>query len=253
MGERARPWIVELRDVSLRIDGTQVLEGISLEVPSNDFLALIGPNGAGKSTLIRIMLGITPLQSGSVRLFGEDVRSFRGWHKVSYIPQHAAAFDGRFPASVAEIVSLGRVPRRGLFHFLTDEDRTAIRRALEVVGLRDTGRARAGTLSGGQRQRVLIARALASEPELLVLDEPTSGVDPGTQAQFYELLRQLNEERGLTILLATHDLGAVLHIAKTVACINRRIVCHTPAAQGLTADLLLETYGSPLAAMTHAH
>ncbi len=245
--------VVDIREVGVRLDGTHVLEDITMEIPPGDFVALIGQNGAGKTTLIKTILGSLKPQAGSVQLFGRDVSDFGEWHRIGYIPQHATNFDSRFPASVWEVASLGRVVRRGLFRFLSPDDQKAIASALERVGMADKGRRRIGGLSGGEKQRVLIARALASEPDLLILDEPTAGVDPGTQQQFYKFLKDLNDERGLTILLATHDLGAVLRIVKTVACINRRLVCHQAATEGLTADQLVETYGSPFAAVTHTH
>jgi zinc transport system ATP-binding protein len=245
--------VLEIQRVSVQIDGTEVLEGVSLDVEAGDFVALIGPNGAGKTTLIRAILGRLRPHTGSIRIFGEDVDSFRAWDRLSYIPQHATNFDSRFPASAWEIGSLGRVKRRGLLRFLTDEDREAVGRALETVGMSGKANRRIGQLSGGERQRVMIARALASEPDVLILDEPTSGVDPGTQAQFYSLLSTLNEARGITILLSTHDLGAVINVVKTVACLNRKLICHVPAPDGVTAERLLETYGSPVAAMTHIH
>lgn len=245
--------VIELDGVSVRLRGVQVLEDITLRVPAGDYVALIGQNGAGKTTLIKVVLGLLNSHAGTVRLFGAAPEAFAMWHRIGYIPQHAAAFDPRFPASVREVVSLGRVPRRGLFRFLTSEDRAAIGASLETVGMSDLARRRVGDLSGGEKQRVLIAKALATEPDLLILDEPTAGVDPGTQEHFYEFLRRLNEERGLTILLATHDLGAVMRMARTVACVNRRLVCHRPADQGLTAEELVETYGSPMAAITHTH
>lgn len=245
--------VVELEEVNLSLDGTHVLEDITLDIPAGDFVALIGQNGAGKTSLIKVILGALRPQRGTVRLFGQDVRQFGEWHRVGYIPQHATGFDPRFPASVWEIASLGRVPRRGLLRPLSSQDRQVVEAALETVGMASMRRRRIGELSGGERQRVLIARALASEPDFLVLDEPTAGVDPGMQEEVYEFLRSLNEERGLTILLATHDLGAVLRIAKTVACINRRLVCHRSMAEGLTAEELVATYGSSLAALTHMH
>lgn len=245
--------VVQLKDVNLRLNGTQVLESITLDVPSGDFVVLIGQNGAGKTTLIKVILGLIHPHTGTVRLFGQELESFRDWHRIGYIPQHAANVDLKFPASVEEVVSLGRVPRRGLLRFLRAEDRDAVRSALQAVDmLHERGR-RIGELSGGERQRVLIARALASDPDFLILDEPTSGVDPGTQEEVYELLRSLNESRGITVLLATHDLGAVLRMAKTVACINRRLVCHRSAAEGLTAQELIETYGTSLGALVHQH
>ncbi|MFQ5837408.1 MAG: metal ABC transporter ATP-binding protein [Thermoplasmata archaeon] len=245
--------VVELHEVLLRMNGTQVLEDISIEIPAGDFVALIGQNGAGKTTLIKVILGTLRPHRGAVKVFEEDVAEFRDWHRIGYIPQHATNFDPEFPASVWEIASLGRVPRRGLLRFLSKEDREAIDSALETVGMTPKRRKRIGELSGGEKQRVLIARALASEPDFLILDEPTAGVDPGMQEEVYEFLKMLNETKGITILLATHDLGAVLRIAKTVACINRRLVCHRSMAEGLTAEELIETYGSSLAAVTHTH
>lgn len=245
--------VVELEGVNLRMDGIHVLEDITLDIPQGDFVALIGQNGAGKTSLIKVILGVLRPQEGSVRLFGRDVDEFSDWHRIGYIPQHATGFDARFPASVWEIAALGRVQRRGLLRPLSPRDRQAVEAALRTVGMESMRRRRIGELSGGEKQRVLIARALASNPDFLVLDEPTAGVDPGMQEEVYEFVRSLNQDRGLTILLATHDLGAVLRIARTVACINRRIVCHRPMAEGLTAEELVATYGSSLAALTHTH
>lgn len=244
---------VELIDVGVRIRGVQVLEDITLRIPDGDFVALIGQNGAGKTTLLRVILGQLRVRQGEVRLFDVPLKEFEDWHRVGYIPQHAANVNHRFPVSVREVAAQGRVARRGLFRRLAPADWDAIREALDTVGMAEQERRRIGNLSGGELQRVLIARALASQPDLLLLDEPTAGVDPGTQEHFYEFLRELNEEHGLTILLATHDLGAVMRIAKTVACINKHLVCHRPATEGLTAQELVEAYGSPVAAATHTH
>ncbi|MFQ5908368.1 MAG: metal ABC transporter ATP-binding protein [Thermoplasmata archaeon] len=244
---------IELKDIRVGLKGTLVLEDITLNVPVGDFAALIGQNGAGKTTLIKVILGLLRPQRGQAFLFGEPVETFQGWARVGYIPQHAIRIDARFPASVKEVASLGRVAPRGLLRFLSPEDHKAVDRALDTVGMGAKARVRVGDLSGGELQRVLIARALATEPDLLILDEPAAGVDPGTQEGLYGFLRELNEERGLTILLSTHDLGAVMEMARTVACINRRLVCHRPTAEGLTAEELVETYGSPVAAATHSH
>ncbi len=244
---------IELKDIRVRLKGTVVLEDITLNVPEGDFTALIGQNGAGKTTLIKVILGLLRPQQGEAFLFGKPVAAFQAWERVGYIPQHAIRVDSRFPASVREVVSLGRVVPRGLLRFLSPRDHTAIDRALDTVDMGSKARVRIGDLSGGELQRVLIARALATEPDLLILDEPVAGVDPGTQEGLYGFLRGLNDEGGLTILLSTHDLGAVMEMARTVACINRRLVCHRPAAEGLTTEELVETYGSPLAAATHSH
>lgn len=245
--------VVDVRDAGIRMDGTQILEDISLTIPEGDFVALIGQNGAGKTTLIKVIMGRLRPSVGRALLFGEAAHRFRAWHRVGYVPQHATNFDARFPASVWEVASQGRVVRRGMLRFLSPDDRRAIDAALEAVGMEEKRRRRIGSLSGGEKQRVLVARALASEPDFLILDEPTVGVDPGTQQEFYRFLERLNAERGLTILMASHDLAAVLAVVKTVACINRRLVAHQPAATELTTSQLVETYGSPFAAVTHTH
>lgn len=245
--------VVEVQGLGLRLNGIPILEDVSMAIPQGDFVALIGPNGAGKSTLLKAILGLQRVDTGTIRIFGQDAGSFKGWHRVGYLQQHATSFDPRFPASVWEIASLGRVARRGLMRFLSEDDRRAVASALFSVGMTEKASKRIGELSGGEKQRVLIARALAAYPELLILDEPTAGVDPGTQEQFYEFLRKLNEEQGLTILLASHDLGAVFRIVKTVACINRWLVYHGSPGEGLTAEKVLQTYGSTLGALTHIH
>jgi zinc transport system ATP-binding protein len=244
--------IIDIQHVRVQLGGIDVLEDVTLKVPPGDFVALIGQNGAGKTTLIKILLGLIRPQDGQARLFGQPIAEFKEWHRISYVPQHVARVEG-FPVSVEEVVSLGRVSRRGLFRFLTVKDHEAIHAALATVGIANLQRRRVDSLSGGQRQRVFIARALASEPDLLVLDEPTAGVDPGTQAELYEFLGALNEARGLTILLASHDLGALMRRAKTVACINKRLISHRPATEGLTEKELVEVYGSPFAVVTHTH
>lgn len=222
MTEAARPGregnepLVELEGVSFSYGAVPALAGVDLTVRRGDFLALIGPNGSGKSTLVRIMLGLLHPSAGVVRLFGEEVRSFRRWEGVGYIPQRAAA-DPAFPASVREVVGMGKRGRA---------DRGAIDRALALTGMEGYSGRRIGTLSGGQQQRVFIARALASSPALLVLDEPTAGIDAASQKQFYDLLDRLNRDHGITMVLVTHDIGVITRHVKQVACLNQTLVFH---------------------------
>jgi zinc transport system ATP-binding protein len=208
--------LVEVERVSFSYGAVPALTGVSLAVNPGDFLALIGPNGSGKSTLVRVMLGLLAPSSGAVRLMGEPVASFRRWDRVGYIPQRAAAEPG-FPATVREVAALGgrgRAPR------------AAVDEALALAGMEEHAGRRIGALSGGQRQRVFIARALVSSPALLVLDEPTAGVDAAAQQQFYDLLDRLNRERGITLVLVTHDIGVVTRHARQVACLNQRLAFH---------------------------
>jgi zinc transport system ATP-binding protein len=195
---------VEVRGVSFAYESGPVLEGLDLTVHPGDYLLLLGPNGAGKSTLLKVALGLLPPTSGTVRLFGRHPRDSS--RLVGYVPQRAA-LSSRVPATVAETVVAGRAARRLLGGY-SRQDREAALRSLDLVGMRELAGRRIGELSGGQQQRVLIARALANEPALLILDEPTAGVDRDSQLQFAGVLRDLHD-RGLTIVVVAHDLGAL--------------------------------------------
>jgi len=197
--------VVEARDVTVAIGGRPVLRGNDLVVREGEFVALMGANGSGKSTLVRAMTGLRPLTQGSIHLFGTPLPEFRERHRVGYVPQRATVTGG-VPASVREVVTSGRITRRRLLRPLGRADRAAIDDALEVVGLRDRSGDGISTLSGGQQQRVLIARALAGEPELFFLDEPTAGVDLPNQHALADALGTLSR-RGATIVLVAHELG----------------------------------------------
>jgi zinc transport system ATP-binding protein len=197
--------VVQVTDGAVELGGRPVLRGIDVAVDAGEVLAVLGANGSGKSTLVRTMMGLVPPVRGSVRLFGTPRADFRDWHRVGFVPQRVTAASG-VPASVREVVASGRLSHRRAFWPPRREDREAVEQAIAAVGL--TGKARDGvsTLSGGQQQRVLIARALAGRPELLVLDEPTAGIDVQSQQVFADALRAL-AGRGATIVLVAHDLG----------------------------------------------
>jgi zinc transport system ATP-binding protein len=197
--------VVDVRGVSVTIAGRPVLRGVDLTVESGEFVALMGANGSGKSTLVRAITGLRPLAGGEVRLFGTPLERFHQRYRLGFVPQRSGA-GGGVPASVWEVVSSGRLTRRRWLRPLMSADRAAIRAALDVVGLADRVRDGVGTLSGGQQQRVLIARALAGEPELLFLDEPTAGVDLPNQIALADALAVL-KGRGATIVLVAHELG----------------------------------------------
>ncbi len=197
--------VIELTGGAVSIGGRPILRGIDLPVSAGEFLALMGANGSGKSTLVRALTGLHPLATGSLRLFGTPYADFHDWRRVGYVPQRGSAASG-IPASVWEVVASGRLTHRRLFRPLGRRDRTAIADALEVVGLADRAGDGVSTLSGGQQQRVLIARALAGDPELFFLDEPTAGVDLPNQLMLADSLRTLSQ-RGATIVLVAHELG----------------------------------------------
>ncbi len=226
--------VVMLDDVSFRYNGELVLEGVSVDVKQGDFLGIIGPNGSGKTTLLRIILGLLKPQSGVVYLFGQKRSQFRQWEKVGYVPQRPEYRTLRFPVTVEEIVGMGRVGRSSFFFGLGQEDKQAIDEALQDVGMGEHRHRLINQLSGGQQQRVFIARALASKPSLLILDEPTVGVDVEMQGRFYELLRNLNLQRNLTILLVSHDVDVVRKEVKSLASLNRRLVYYG-TAKGFTS------------------
>ena len=197
--------VVELRDGAVAIGGRPVLRHVDLTVRQGEFLTLLGPNGSGKSTLVRALTGLRPLTLGSLSLFGTPFESFRDWHRLGFVPQRSSAASG-VPASVAEVVASGRLTRRRLLRPAGRADRAAVASALELVGLTDRARDSVATLSGGQQQRVLIARALAGEPDLFFLDEPTAGVDLPSQHALADALAALSRS-GSTIVLVTHELG----------------------------------------------
>ena len=196
--------VIALRAASVAYDGRTAVSGVDLEVRAGEVVAVLGANGAGKSTLVRAVLGILPLATGELELFGTPYDRFRDWTRIGYVPQRGGATTG-VPATVREVVQTGRLARTGLRRSRA-EDRRAVDAALVTVGLADRARDSVATLSGGQQQRVLIARALTCEPELLVLDEPTAGVDLASQAALADTLRTL-VERGTTIVLVAHELG----------------------------------------------
>jgi zinc transport system ATP-binding protein len=200
-----------------------VLRGVDLTVAPNDVVALLGANGSGKTTLVRSLLGLTPVHRGSVSLFGEPLAAFRDWRRVGFVPQRTTATSG-VPASVREVVASGRLAHRRFLRPAGREDRRAVREAIEAVGLGDRASDGVGQLSGGQQQRVLIARALAGLPDLLVLDEPTAGVDLASQESFAGILRRL-ADRGTTILLVAHELGPLAPlVGRTVVMRDGRVV-----------------------------
>jgi len=216
----AKP-IVEIRDVSVKYpNGVMALEGINIDVNQKDLIALIGPNGAGKSTLLKVILGLTKPTSGTIKLFGSPDLS-KNLKYVGYVPQSAQARDPNLPFSVYETVMLGRTPIAGLFHGMKEEDRQKVEETLKLFGIYELKDRKIGQLSGGQSQRVFLAKAMVAEPKLLLLDEPTSGVDTTSKKEFYNVLDRLNKERGITVILSSHDIGVITKIANRVLCVNR--------------------------------
>lgn len=244
------PPCVEFVNCTFAYDGSPAVEDVSFAVNQGDFVAILGPNGSGKSTLLRLALGLLKPTAGEVRLFGRPPDRFREWQRVGYVPQVVEEIRARFPATAEEIVSQGAYRGFDPTYVVRRGAGPAVLEAMTTAGVEDLRRRRISELSLGQQQRVLIARSLVRGPELLVLDEPVAGVDAGGQEHFFELIRRLNRDRGITILMVSHDIGAVLRDATAVACINRRIVFHGPA-HALTARELSTLYGIPVDVLIH--
>ncbi|MEV0215006.1 metal ABC transporter ATP-binding protein [Micromonospora sp. NPDC050695] len=219
--------VIAVRHATVGYDGRPVLRDISLTVSAGEVVALLGANGSGKSTLIRAVLGLVPLSAGSVTLFDRPLRRFRQWERIGYVPQRLGA-GGGVPATVREVVASGRLARRGVLRPPGRADRAAVDAALRAVGLADRAADPVATLSGGQQQRTLIARALAGQPELLVLDEPTAGVDAGSQEAFASALRDFVAGGG-TVLLVAHELGPLRPVITRCVVVHQGGVCHDGA------------------------
>lgn len=217
---------IELEHVYVAYEQTLALEDVSLQVRRGEFVGILGPNGSGKSTLLRVILGLVEPLQGTVKVFGRPPAELgHDGHRLGYVPQ-AVEIDQRFPVSVWDVVMMGRYGKIGLFRRPSQEDKEAVWQALERVGMKELAQRQIGQLSGGQRQRALVARALAIEPELLLLDEPTSGIDVAMAEGFYELLNDLHRSLGLTIVMASHDVAVVSQYVNQVACINRSLLVH---------------------------
>ncbi|ELZ17124.1 metal ABC transporter ATP-binding protein [Natrinema limicola] len=249
--ETAPKAVVTADDVSFAFGDRPVVDDVSLTIEPGTFLGLVGPNGSGKTTLVELMLGLRRPDSGQVRLFGTPAHEFDDGERVAYVAQHATKAAGRMPVTVREAVTMGRYPHRLIGRF-SDSDRQAIDEALERVGLTELTERRVGRLSGGQRQRVFIARALAAQADLLVLDEPTVGVDAESRDAFYDLLRDLNAT-GITIVLIEHDIGVVTTHATEIACINRKLHFHGDPETFAETNALADAYGDGRAVLEHDH
>lgn len=238
--------VIEVADLSVIRNQQVVLDSITFQVRKGDFFAIIGPNGAGKTTLIRAILGLVPCDTGEVLLFGSPARPDTR-ARIGYVPQ-THVFDFSFPITVHEMVLTGRMGRKnGFIRRYTQEDHTAANYALSRISAESLGGRPVRELSGGERQRALIARALAGNPDILILDEPTVYVDTPTEEHFYELLSSLSKE--ITIVMITHDIGVVSRHVNRVACLNRRLYMHE--SDQVTPEMISRTYGCPVDIITH--
>lgn len=242
-GDESRE-VISIRHLWAGYDHQAVLEDVNLSVKELDFIGIVGPNGGGKTTLFKVLLGLLPPARGEVRIMGQSVAV--GRRHIGYVPQ-IMAFDRDFPISVWDVAQMGRLGQRRLLHRYTAEDDEIVADALRRVDMLDQRERPIGDLSGGQRQRIYIARALASEPDILLLDEPLASVDPRVSTSIYELLQALNDR--ITIIMASHDVGAISSHVKTVGCLNRRLFYH--GEDHLTPEMLELAYQCPIDLIAH--
>jgi zinc transport system ATP-binding protein len=237
---------ISIEGATFGYDQTPVVRDVNLAIQPGDFACIVGPNGGGKTTLLKLMLGLLRPRSGRVLLFGSPPGQVR--QRIGYMPQHVH-LDPLFPITAMEVVLMGRLGVGRRFGFYGRKDKAIVEAALTEVGLLDARRRPFAGLSGGQRQRVLIARALACEPDVLLLDEPTSNVDIAVEDQLYALLRELNKR--LTIVVVSHDLGFVSTQVKSAICVNRHV--HTHAMSELTGEVIRNLYGREVRTLHQQH
>ncbi|HOX37157.1 MAG TPA: ABC transporter ATP-binding protein [Candidatus Brocadiia bacterium] len=241
---RADP-AIELIDVSFAYDGYEALRNVSLVIREGELCCVVGPNGGGKTTLLRLMLGALKPTRGEIRVFGLSPNAARA--RVGYMPQHSR-YDPQFPVTVMDVVLMARAERRLGWRY-TSADKSVAARCLEEVEMGGFSGRLFNALSGGQRQRVLLARALACEPQLLLLDEPTANVDVVVEDKLYSILKALGER--MTIVMVSHDLGFVSDIVQSVICVNRRVVVHPTS--NITGEVIRDIYGGDMRIVRHDH
>ena len=235
--------IIEIQNLSFAYNGQEVLKDVSLTIKQGEFLALIGPNGGGKTTLLKLILGLLDTDKGTIRVFGHPPR--KASHRIGYVPQDVH-INKHFPVTAMDVVLMGRLTSGKGWTRHSKEDRGAAQNALETVGMGDFIQRRIGRLSGGQRQRVFIARALATDPDVLLLDEPTASIDPQGQSDFYTLLKDLNET--VTVVLVSHDLMILTSYVRSVACVNQQVHYHDEAE---ITEEMLTLYACPVELVAH--
>ncbi len=237
--------LVTLDHVRFAYADEAVVDDVSVIIYEGDFIGLIGQNGSGKTTLLKLMIGLLEPQEGTVSRLDR--------HLVGYVPQKSAQAEKQFPITCEELVLQGRVAKRGLFRMFTKNDRKKAREALDAVGLLDKKDRLLRELSGGQQQRVFIARALASEPKMLILDEPTVGIDEASQEDFYILLTKLKREKNLAIIIVSHDVEVVMREVNSVLCMNKKLVYHGNPEQFLEGNYAEQIYGKGKKFIHHDH
>ena len=237
---------IEVKEVNFSFADLSILENINMTINQGDFAGLIGPNGGGKTTLLKLILGLYKPQSGQIRLFGETIKKQR--KSIGYVPQYAN-FNSDFPISVQNTVLQGRLGISSSFGSYSKKDKRIAHKVMCETEIADLAQRSIQTLSGGQMQRVLVARALAAEPEIMLLDEPTANIDQRAEKDIFDLFKTINKR--MTILIISHDIGFVSDYINKVFCLNKTLVCHDSTP--VTSDTIHTLYGSHISEVQHHH
>jgi zinc transport system ATP-binding protein len=240
---------IEIRNLSVILDGREVLSRINLDINEGTFLGVVGPNGSGKTTLLRVIIGLIKPSEGSVLIFGKGPDKLIRQGIFGYLPQHQNVETG-FPITSIEVVMMG-LPRKGLFRRHSEAEKRIAMEMLSIMGMEGYENHIYGSLSGGQQQRVSIARALVSRPRILVLDEPSTGIDVVGQEDFYHLLRGIQKKFNLTIIMVSHDIGTITTYVDEIACLNRTLHYHGNPLGAFDRDVLKGLYGKSMEIIMH--
>lgn len=242
--------IIEVKNLTFGYDAQEILKGLDFNIRRGDFAGVIGPNGSGKSTLLKLLLGILRPTGGSVKLLGVPVQKFRDWPKIGYVSQRNAFHTG-FPASVYEIIAANLYAATGPLHIPSKQQKESVYDVLDTVGMKQLARSPVSNLSGGQQQRVHLARVLINDPEVLLLDEPSSGMDTASENSMYELLHTLNKEKNISVVMVTHDITAVTAHAGRLLCMGDGRMTEHEVSDCLSAEYLSGLYGHSVHVHVH--
>lgn len=245
--------IIQVSNLTVVRSQTVVIDNATFSINAGDYVGIVGPNGGGKTSLLLAVLGIIPHKKGTIRFFGEDINSFSAWEKIAYVSQHATNFDTQFPLNVKELVALGRIHKANIGRRLHPSDWKAVDESLKLMGISDLAKKRIGELSGGQKQRVFVAKALVRNPEVLILDEPVAGVDATALESFYKKLSDLNTDKGITILIVSHDLTAVFCRMSKFMCVNQQVYLSDISKDSDPNVILKQAYGEHFHFVFHEH
>jgi len=236
--------IASIKNLNINFGALKVIHDVSFEVAKGDYIGLTGANGAGKTTLLRAILGLEKIKSGNIKLFGTDLSNFSNWEDIGYLPQNITSFNPLFPATAGEVVGLGLLSQKKFPRFINRRDHEKILSALQMFNIENLKDRSVGELSGGQQQRVFLARAMVSEPKLLLLDEPSTALDPATRELFFETIGRLNKEKQVTIILVTHDIGSVGHYASRLLYIDKRVIFYGKFSDFCSSHDMSSYFGS---------